>query len=107
MRCVRPEQPKKIRTPEQEEKLRIAKERERITKERREREDRAKREARRKLFKPCPFCGGNLAEIPYPGDISVFVQCPHCDSTGPLVHEEDFTGDREVEAIRRWNERKQ
>ena len=102
---LRPEQAGKIRTPEQEERLKAMRERRRIKRERQEEEERARRKARRLLFKPCPFCGCNLAEIPYPGDVNVFVQCPSCNATGPSMEAREKLTDRDDEAIKRWNRR--
>ena len=102
---LRPEQAGKIRTPEQEEKLKAMRERRRIKRERQEEEERATRRARRLLFKPCPFCGCNLAEIPYPGDVNAFVQCPACNATGPSMEAREKLTDRDDEAIKRWNRR--
>lgn len=62
----------------------------------------------RATYKPCPFCGCDLPSIPYPGDISAFVQCPRCDATGPSVTDSQIKDPmaRDALATARWNARK-
>ena len=94
----RPPAPRKFINPEQ---LAGRREKKRKEKEERERRREEERKARRALFKPCPFCGGERAEIPYPGDITAFVQCVDCTATGPASNGKE----PESETIRKWNER--
>lgn len=102
MRRVRPEI---FVSQEQREKRRIAKIKRDARKEE-ERLDRQKKyEERRAMFKPCPFCGCALAEIPYPGDIYAFVQCPRCSASGPGIQVDCGSDEADSRAIQKWNER--
>ena len=49
--------------------------------------------------KPCPYCGHTKMQLQYP-DESIFfwVRCVNCQAEGP-------TGETDVVAVERWNER--
>jgi len=89
--------PGRVPAPSDRDKRRAAYERQKIKRAEEAARREAARQARRALFRPCPFCGCGLAEIPYPGDITPFVQCPKCNATGPTYTQSD------EQAIERWN----
>jgi hypothetical protein len=88
--------PGKEPTAEQVHDRLVRRERARLKRDEKLKEEAERRAKRSSLFKPCKFCGCDLAEVPYPTDRTPFVQCPACNATGP-------TGGSEMEAINKWN----
>lgn len=102
---VREEQRKQYRSLEEEEAYRKRLEAKKMRKERAQKRIDERDAMTRARFKPCPFCGCDLPGIPYPGDITAFVQCTKCGATGPSVNGYEGNPDNDNEAAKLWNKR--